>query len=52
MEKYAVDESTQTPESLDKNAARANKCPHCGAELEVHGRVLKCPNCGTEPFEG
>lgn len=52
MEKYAVEESTQVPESLEKNAARATHCPRCGTKLEVHGRILMCPKCGTEPFEG
>ena len=50
MEKYAVDESAQVPESLEKKAAK--DCPKCGSELEVHGNVVKCPKCGTEPFEG
>jgi hypothetical protein len=51
MEKYGVDESLETPEALNKKAAKDNTCPKCGSRLEQHGRVLLCPKCGTEPFE-
>lgn len=51
MEKYGVDESFTTPDSLEKHAANSKECPKCGTTLEQHGRVLKCPVCGTEPFE-
>lgn len=51
MEKFAVDESGQVPESLEKVAEKAGKCPKCGSEVERHGRILICPNCGSEPYE-
>ena len=52
MEKFAVDETLQNNNSLDKEASEPGKCPDCGADCEKHGRVILCPNCGSAPFEG
>jgi len=51
MEKYGVDESQNTPDSLEKHSAKKGKCPKCGADCDMHGDVVICPNCGSEPFE-
>lgn len=51
MSKYGVDESLDTPDSLEKHSAKKGKCPKCGADCDMHGDVVICPNCGSEPFE-
>lgn len=51
MDKYGVDESAETPDSLEKTAKESGTCPKCNGRIERHGQVYICPNCGSEPFE-
>jgi len=50
MDKYSVDQ----PDAPADDAKTSGKtlCPLCGADAELHGRVLKCPVHGTKPWEG
>jgi len=48
MEKYGVDENTDS-ERLEKKAAGG--CPKCGKTPVRHGSVLMCPDHGSETFE-
>lgn len=44
MEKYGV----RTPQPTEKPPT---KCPNCGGDVELHGKVSICVNCGSAPFE-